>query len=152
MTVTRYTINEFCDLFEMSRQYFYKLVSTGRAPVLSGNGRHPIIALEDALYFAEDRVASVAESYRARWQAGIRRVKIDMVLAKNAQDMEAAQARTLRRKVEKEEAARALAVQEERLRQRGLPPIPDIYDRRMKPIDAVALPTLVLSHPSDRSR
>src|SRR4051794_336538 len=90
MSITGYTIGELCELFEMSKQYFDKLVNTGKAPVLSGNGPHPIIKLEDALYFAEDRVASVAESYRARWQAGIRRIRIDMVLAKNAQDAQEA--------------------------------------------------------------
>jgi hypothetical protein len=67
-----------------------------------------------------------------------------MVLAKNAQDMEAAKARSLRKKLEKQEAAQVLAAQHDRLRQRGLVPIPEVLDLRMKPVDAVLLPTLVV--------
>ena len=85
MAITAYTINDLCELFEMSRSYFYSLVKTGKGPVLSGDGTHPKVKLLDALVFGEDRARATSESYRGRWEAGIRRIRIDMVLSRNAQ-------------------------------------------------------------------
>jgi hypothetical protein len=54
MLITEYTISQLCDIFEMSRQYFYRLVKEGKGPVLSGDGTHPVIKLTDALVFGRE--------------------------------------------------------------------------------------------------
>jgi hypothetical protein len=93
MTITSYTINEICDLFEMSRTYLYRLIKEGKGPVLSGDGNHPTIKLADALVFGEERARATSESYRERWERGIRRIKIDRTLAQLSQDKADAAAR-----------------------------------------------------------
>jgi hypothetical protein len=98
MSTSAYTITELCELFEMSKQYFYKRVSAGKGPLLSGESNHPTIRLVDALVFGEDRAPATSESYRGRWEAGIRRVRIDMTLARLAKD----KADAAQRKAEKQ--------------------------------------------------
>jgi hypothetical protein len=86
MSIPAYTINELCELFQMSRQYLYRLIKEGKGPLLSGDDKHPTIKLWDALVFGEERERATSQSYRDRWQAGIRRIRIDMKLAQLSQD------------------------------------------------------------------
>ena len=86
MTIKWYTIGELCELFQMSRQYLHRLIKQGKGPVLSGNRPQPTIKLMDALVFGEDRARATSEAYRDRWEAGIRRVRIDMKLTQLSQD------------------------------------------------------------------
>jgi tRNA A37 N6-isopentenylltransferase MiaA len=90
MTNTSDSITEFVDVYDMSKTFFYRLLKQGKGPVMTGNR----IKLADALVFGEERARATSEAYRRRWEAGIRRVKIDRTLAQLSQDKADATARS----------------------------------------------------------
>ena len=79
-----YTPEDFAELFGFSRQYYYELQAKGDGPLISwaGPGR-PRIKLKDALEWAEQRIDRVAAKHRPRYEAGIRKIKIDAVMIAN---------------------------------------------------------------------
>jgi hypothetical protein len=95
-----YTIEEFTQIFDIGRAYYYELKQRGEGPLITWAGAgKPRIRLEDALAWAERRIDRVAAKHRPRYEAGIRKIQIDMVLAKNAQAKADAAARSEQRKV-----------------------------------------------------
>ena len=79
-----YTVEDFVELFGISRQYYYELQAKGDGPLISwaGPGK-PRIKLKDALAWAEQRIDRVALKHRARYEAGILHIKADAVIIAN---------------------------------------------------------------------
>jgi hypothetical protein len=104
MTSYTYTIGEFTELFDIGRAYYYELKQRGEGPLITWAGAgKPRISLQDALAWAEQRIDRVAAKHRPRYEAGVRKIQIDMVLAGNAQAKADAAARAQQRQAQMDE-------------------------------------------------